>query len=88
MIARPPPSHEWTLHPGLTDYGAVHTLFALYMHGEKDALDSPLRVHYIHLVHLEHLVHIGQLGHLGHLGHLVHLCRLGHIGHLGLSRDL
>ena len=27
MIARPPPSYEWTLHPGLTDYGAVCTLF-------------------------------------------------------------
>ena len=26
MIARPPPSYEWTLHPGLTDYGAVYTL--------------------------------------------------------------
>ena len=27
MIARPPPSYEWTLHPDLTDYGAVSTLF-------------------------------------------------------------
>ena len=27
MVARPPPSYEWTLHPGLTDYGAVCTLF-------------------------------------------------------------
>ena len=27
MIARPPPSYEWTLHPGLTDYGAIYTLF-------------------------------------------------------------
>ena len=70
MIARPPPSYEWTLHPGLTDYGAVYTLFGLYVYGEQDAFDSTLRVHYIHLLHLDHLVH---LGHLGHLGHLVHL---------------
>ena len=25
MIARPPPSYDWTLHPGVTDYGAVRT---------------------------------------------------------------
>ena len=29
MIARPPPSYEWTLHPGITDYGAVCTLVLL-----------------------------------------------------------
>ena len=27
MVARPPPSLEWTLHPGLTDYEAVRTLW-------------------------------------------------------------
>ena len=29
MIARPPPSYEWTLHPGITDYGAVCALFGI-----------------------------------------------------------
>ena len=35
MIARPPPSYDWTLHPGLTDYGAVYTPVALYTDAEQ-----------------------------------------------------
>ena len=41
MIARPPPSYEWTLHPGLTDYGAVCTRWG-HTHTsdtEADAVD-------------------------------------------------
>ena len=37
MTAHPPPSYEWTLHPGRTDYGAVHTHFGLYKYGDGSA---------------------------------------------------
>ena len=37
MIARPPPSYEWTLHPGLTDYGAVCTLWGHTRASDTDA---------------------------------------------------
>ena len=37
MIARPQPSYEWTLHPSLTDYGAVCPLWGQTHASDTDA---------------------------------------------------